>query len=310
MDLYGQEVEVGLLTSFISRLENGSVIDVGAERGGFAEEMLRAGSDTVYVIEPEPDNVAFLRNHFRDDQRVVVHEYAISDNDTELQLHVAVDADGAPLSFGHTVLDRPDTDEIGWAKAISVNARSLASLVVAGEIPARVGILKVDTEGHDLAVVLGMGELDCDVVMVEHWTDLPLSLGSCPWTTDEIVGVLQPRGFSHFAFIVHRGELVTLRWDDGDVPAGFMGNLIFLHDRVLQRLLPDVIACASSLAERAVELAEARTGVAAERLAVIEELAQAADERLLLLKSQEATISELTGGGDVEAEAPELRSRT
>lgn len=296
MDLYGQDPEVGLLAAFSSRLESRSVIDVGAERGGFAEEMLRAGTDTVHVIEPEPANVAFLREHFRDDQRVVVHECAISDSDAELRLHVSVDADGAPVSFGHTVLDRPDTEEIGWRETITVKARSLASLVEAGEIPARVGILKVDTEGHDLAVVAGMGALDCDVVMVEHWKDLPLSLGPCPWTTDEMASVLQPRGFSHFAFIAHRGELVTLRWDDGDIPIGSMGNLIFLHDRVLDRLLPDVLACASSLADQAVELAEARSEAANERLAVIEELKRDRDRHARVAEERLATIERMESG--------------
>lgn len=312
MDLYGQEPEVRLLAAFISHLENRSVIDVGAERGSFAEEMLRAGSDAVHAIEPEPGNVSFLREHFRGDQRVVIHECAISDRDELLQLHVSVDSDGAPVTFGHTVLDRPDTDEIGWRETIAVKARSLGSLVESGEIPARVGILKVDTEGHDLAVVAGMGALDSDVVVVEHWTDLPHSLGLCPWTAEEMTSALRPRGFSHFAFIVHRGELVTLRWDDGDVPAGFMGNVIFLHDRVLATLLPDVIACASSLAEDVVELAEARAAAAEERQAVIDELAQerdvqarAAEERLVLIRKQEATIAELRRGRDLEAEAVE-----
>ena len=127
--------------------------------------------------------------------------------------------------------------------------------------------------------------------MVEHWSDLPRSLGPCPWKTAEMVSALRERGFSHFAFIVHRGEFVILKWDDGDVPDGHMGNLVFLHDRVVVSLLPDVLDCASSLAERAVEAGEMYAAAANERLAVIEDLArerellaETAAERLALIE--------------------------
>jgi predicted rRNA methylase YqxC with S4 and FtsJ domains len=42
VDLYGQEPEARLLGAFLSRLDNRTVIDVGAERGAFAQQMLTA----------------------------------------------------------------------------------------------------------------------------------------------------------------------------------------------------------------------------------------------------------------------------
>jgi FkbM family methyltransferase len=285
VDLYGQEPEARLLGVLITRLDHRSVIDVGAERGAFAEEMLRAGSDEVYAIEPEPSNARFLRERFQDDARVVVHEYAISDAEGELELHKSVDPSGAPVTFGHTVLARPDTDEIAWRETIRVTGRPLASLVDSGEVPGRVGIVKVDTEGNDFAVVAGMGVLECDVVMVEHWSELPHSLGPCPWTTAEMSSALLGRGFSHFAFVVHRGELAILKWNDGSVSSGHMGNLVFLHDRVVERLFPDILVCASTLAEDTVERLEAELGlVEADRQARLEVI-----ERLdAALKTSEA----------------------
>ena len=170
------------------------------------------------------------------------------------------------------MLERPDTDEIAWRTTVTVEARSLESLVATGEVPERVGVLKIDTEGHDDAVLAGIGPLECDVVVVEHWVDLPNSLGRCPWTLEEIASPLHARGFSHFAFIQHRSEFTILTWDDGDIPAGHMGNLVFLHDRVLDRLLPDLLTCASQLAVRSVLVGEMYATAAAERLAVIEHL--------------------------------------
>lgn len=272
MSLYGQEPETTLLGAFLSKLEHRSVIDVGAERGTFAAEMLQAGAESVHVLEPEPTNVAALHERFDGDARVTVHGVAASDADHPLELHTSTTPDGAPVSFGHTVLDRVSTDEIAWPSTVTVEARSLRSLVESGELPRRVGILKIDTEGHDNAVLAGMGDLDYDVVMVEHWVDLPHSLGTCPWNLEQIASPLRTRGFSHFAFIQHRSEFVILTWDDGEIPPGHMGNVVFLHDRVVDRLLPDVLTCASQLAVGAVRVGEMYATAAVERLAVIEGL--------------------------------------
>ena len=272
MNLYGQEPEATLLGVFLPKLENRTVIDVGGEQGAFAKVMLQAGADSVFVIEPEPHNVAVLRESFAADPRVTVHGIAASDADRTLELHVSTNPDGAPIPFGHTVLERSDTGEIAWRTTVTVEARSLESLVATGEVPERVGVLKIDTEGHDDAVLAGIGPLESDVVMVEHWVDLPNSLGPCPWSLEDIASPLRARGFSHFAFIQHRSEFTILTWDDGEIPPGHMGNLVFLHDRVLDRLLPDLLTCASQLAVRSVLVGEMYATAAAERLELIDRL--------------------------------------
>jgi FkbM family methyltransferase len=287
MDLYGQDAELRLLSQLVTRLDQRTVIDVGAEQGTLAAGMLAAGVEALHAFEPHPANVEVLRTRFASDARVTVHEYAVSDSDGAGELHVSTHPDGVPLPFGHTLLTRPDTDEIMWADTLKVTRRSLHSLVQGRQLPEHVGILKVDTEGHDLAVVQGMGTLEADVVMVEHWKDLPNSLGACPWTTDDMAKSLGARGFTHFAFVVHRGDFVTLKWDDGEVERGAMGNLVFIHDRVLVRLLPDLLNCAGWLAEQAVAVGRHYMITAGERLAVMEELEQASDDRLALVHELE-----------------------
>jgi FkbM family methyltransferase len=274
MDLYLQEPEVLLLTALNSGLTERSVIDVGAERGAFVASLLRGGSTEIHAIEPEPDNADFLRTSFENDPRVFVHEYAITNVDGPVTLHKSVSPSGEPLPYGHTLLERPDSDEIAWRQTISVTGRSLSSLVETGEVPRRVGILKVDTEGSDLAVVSGMGDLACDVVMIEHWIDLPHSLGRCPWSIDDFTSILRPRGFSQFAFLEHRGEFVLLKWNDATVGTGRMGNIVFLHDGALEALLPVLLECGSALAQENVELGETYVAEAHARLAVIEQLEQ------------------------------------
>jgi FkbM family methyltransferase len=292
MNLYGQDGELGLLSKLAVGLDNRSAIDVGAEQGGLAAGMLDAGVQTLHVFDPHPTNAEALRTRFAEDPRVVVHECAVSDSDGEAELHISTNPDGTPVSFGHTLLERDDTEEIAWTSTLSVARRSLQSLAEAGEIPRSVGILKIDTEGHDLAVVQGMGVLQAEVVMVEHWTDLPSGLGACPWSTQEMAAVLHERGFSHFAFIVHRGEFVTLKWDDGDVERGAMGNLVFIHDDALARLLPTVLECAGMLAERTVATGQSYRLAADDRAILIDELERAASERLELIQELEQAASE------------------
>jgi len=279
------------------------MIDVGAERGGFAEGMLRAGVQELHAVDPHPDNVAALHRRFGDDARVRIHALAVSDADGVADLHVSTAPDGGPLSFGHTLLKPDDTDEIAWRQTVAVNRRSLQSLIDAGEIPSSTGVLKIDTEGHDLAVVRGMGSLVAEIVMVEHWTDLPHGLGVCPWSTQDMLAELQPRGFTHFAFIVHRGEFTTLKWDDGEVERGAMGNLIFLHDSVLARLLPDVLDCAGRLAEQAVRVGQMYMDAARDRLALAHELGEAAEARGQALEATTARMQ------DLSAEVESLRAQ-
>jgi len=265
-----------LLAALARGFEGRVMVDVGAERGAFADGMLAAGIDALYAIEPHPDNARSLRERFAGDRRVAVYEYAASDADGSGELHVSADPDGKTISFGHTLLVRSDTDEIAWSDSLQVTRRSLASLIEEGALPARTSILKIDTEGHDLEVLRGMGALDCDVVMLEHWLDLPHGLGACPWSAAEIIELLAPRGFSHFALIAHRGEFTTLQWDDAELERGAVGNLIFLHDRVCDRLMPQLLECTSRLAAAAVKVGQMYMEAANERLELVSRLHAAA----------------------------------
>jgi hypothetical protein len=64
-----------------------------------------------------------------------------------------------------------------------------------------------------------------------------------------------------------------------------MGNLVFLHDRILELLLPDVLDCASKLASRAVGVGEMYANAANERLAVIEGLERERQNQLRTIES-------------------------
>lgn len=292
-DLYHQEPEVQLLGALLSQLPDRTVIDVGAELGSVAAALLEIGADTAHVIDPHPENAKALRERFRDDRRVTVHELAISDRDCAAELHMSADPSGVPVSHGHSLLSRGDSETLIWRDTITVPCRSLGSLVEEGTLPSRAGILKVDTEGYDLAVVREIGDLACDVVMVEHWTDLPCALGPCPWTTDEIVEVFRALGYSHFLLVAHHGEYVTVTLDGGEVIVGEFGNLIFLHDAVVTDLLPAAADVVSVLSKRAHELRQLHETAPRERLEFFSELDRSLRDTLRALEERQETLRAL-----------------
>jgi hypothetical protein len=170
--------------------------------------------------------------------------------------------------------------------------RSLGPLVDAGEIPRHVGMLKINAKCENLAIIRGMGALKADILVIEHWKDLPSGVGACPWISEEIVAELRPRGFGHFAFIVHQGEFITLKWDDAEAERGAVGNLVFLHESKLEQVLPEVLYCAGHLAERAVRVGRAYMRAWNDREALVKELRRAVDERLALIHELEQTTNE------------------
>jgi FkbM family methyltransferase len=280
VNLYGQAAEIELLSRVMPKLDRKTAIDVGAERGTFTRAMLDAGAEAVHAIEPEARNLTCLREQFGQDPRVTIYDCAIGREDGRGELRLALDKAGAPLTFAHTLLERPNAAQVDWHSTIEVQVRSIGSLVTDGSLPSRVGILKVDTEGFDLAVVSGLGELECDVIMTEHWTDLPASLGPCPWTSEEMLTAVAGPGFEHFVCFVHRGELTIAQWDDARVPVGAHGNLVFVHNRVVETLALDVLLTSSALAVSSADAAEGLLAriEALERERVIQ--TNTADERL------------------------------
>lgn len=305
MELYGQDAEVLVLSRLIRHLTRPILVDVGAERGDVAAELLRAGIQTAHVFEPHPSNIAALEQRFGADRGVTVHPLALSDSEGAGELHVSVGEDGAGLPFGHTLIERSDTNAIKWRGTVPVEIRTLGSIVDSGEVPREVGILKVDTEGSDLAVIRGLGRLNPDIAMVEHWSELPEGLGTCPWTAAEMAGELRTRGFNHFVEVIHDGEFVTFAWDDAEIERGAMGNLIFLHDRILERALPDLLRAVAELARQAVELGAEKARAAEERLGIIDGLARTAQERLDLIHHLEAAAAQRLRDGDAAREQAE-----
>jgi FkbM family methyltransferase len=308
-DLYHQDFDLRLLLRLFALLEERTAIDVGAEKGSFVERFVGAGATQVFAFEPYPAHAASLRERFRCRPEVRVLEMAIGRRDEEAKLHVAVDPEGKPYDYYHSLIRFEATETTRWDGVVPVTSRSLGSLVADGTLPSSVGVLKVDTEGSNADVVAGMGELRPAVLMVEFWDGIPHVFDHCPYTVREIADELRTRGYSHFAVIRRHDEYLSMGIDDARSRPGDWGNAIFVHDRVFPAASAVVCQAASEAHEALIDQAIALKRVADERLDVIDELKHTADERLEVIAELRRAaderlevIDELKGAADERLE--------
>jgi FkbM family methyltransferase len=234
MELYHQETEVALLGALRGHLSTGAFVDVGAERGGVAQALLGYGYGPAHLIEPAPANVAELRRVFGGRSDVEILDIAAGASDGEATLYLATTPDGEAQPAFNSIGSPGDGDEYRWTADGTVVCRSLGSLLREQRIPGRVGLLKIDAEGTDLEVIRGIGPLECDALMIELWLDIPGSVGRCPWTTDELVELLEPVGLRRLVYVSHQGLTVRLVDGAAEPVVGEYGNVVFMTDRVYE----------------------------------------------------------------------------
>ena len=281
---YQQETEYALLLDLLPRLDNRIVLDVGAEKGSFVDACLAAGGEHVFAFEPYPPHVKSLHDRFDGVSAVTVYDVAIGAADGTAALHVATDRSGRAFDYHHSLVKFPSSREILWDQAIDVNCRSLSSLVRAGTIPSTVGLLKIDTEGGDLSVLQGLGDLRSALVVVEYWEGLVDSLGDSPYSVAELVGLLESRGYRDYVFIKRHDEFEMVQCNVALTRGADWGNLVFMHESVADRLMPVAHKAAAVVHERLMDRALAFRQECEKRLQVIVEL----NESLVSARGQEA----------------------
>ncbi|HTI70418.1 MAG TPA: FkbM family methyltransferase [Candidatus Limnocylindria bacterium] len=134
------------------------VVDVGANDGFFSSNsypFLKRGWRGV-LIEPHPGAFARATTLHMKNSRVTVLNLACSDKREELNLNLYESDEGGSLSAlaggeKHAHTDRPVTS------VVPIQVHRLDDLLVAQGVPLDFGVLSIDTEGHDLDVIRGLG---------------------------------------------------------------------------------------------------------------------------------------------------------
>lgn len=213
-------------------------VDVGASVGLYAYVLRRSAARCV-CFEPNPGLAARLRRTFRD---VRVEACALSDHDGEAELRMPRVAGVTYGGYG--------TIEAGNRHA-ALAAESYATV----RVPVRrlddfdlgpVGVVKIDVEGHELAVLRGAEGLlraRAPSLVVEaedrHKTGAPAA----------VCGHLEARGYSGFVWL--GGRLHPMAPPDVAAVAGgardglYINNFIYVkRPAVLDRLAPLIAALA------------------------------------------------------------------
>ena len=120
--------------------------DVGANRGTYAS-LMRRYSKGVVAFEPNPQLAEYLRKNFQ--STIEIEECALSDREGRTDLLIPIHPDGFMLD-GHATLSSAIAGRFPGAERIVVLTSRLDAFR-----HYDVGFIKIDVEGHEMAVLDG-----------------------------------------------------------------------------------------------------------------------------------------------------------
>lgn len=240
-NLYRQDTDVELIGILKPYLNNLQFFDVGAEKGGFSEALLELGFEQAFIFEPLPSHQKKLADKFSS-APVRIFPCALDAEDRQASFHVACDEDGKELDYFHSLNKIPAHGFFKHSKEIPVDCRSLDSLVKGDEIPSKVGVLKIDTEGNDLKVLLGLGNLRPEVILCEY---VPKEIYP-EWEysfADKLIPYAKSLGYDVVLAVQRRAgsDSETVRLNPVSFTPQDWGNLVFLTKELFLRAGPDVV---------------------------------------------------------------------
>ena len=197
--LVGLHAPTDLIIGLVPRGRN--AVDVGANRGIYAYWIAKRAA-TVDAFEPQPALARYIRRaHLRN---VRVHETALSDRAGVAKLLVPEDDGLARIASSDTgdAVSVEAESKLGITAELGIQTRTLDSFSLVD-----VGFLKIDAEGHELAVLRGAHETittSRPVVFVE--SEARHALGA---PSNVIKLMLDRYGYGRAAFVC-RWELVDI----------------------------------------------------------------------------------------------------
>jgi FkbM family methyltransferase len=241
-EFYGIDVfepEIDVLPLLAAAVQVRTAIDVGANRGALTAALRRVGF-SVDAFEPLPELAAGLNQRFSGDDKVKIHAVACSNQTGSAQLHTVE----APITADDNTLfsslePHPVFSGFEFTGAINVPMTTLNAAMAKDSI-LKVGLLKIDTEGHDLAVLSGANLIEPEVLLVEFWDrEHVFNAGMVGNTLEDYLAAIdQERYPFHLVFWRQSGfDQFGISVGGSDTPAASWGNVMFLSDEKLFKTL-------------------------------------------------------------------------
>lgn len=180
---FSQSGEISKLYPIIADHPSKLVVDVGANDGekySNSRSLIQLGWSGI-LVEPNPHTFQKLKNLYKDSgAKVITVEGAVSNFVGTTRLYA--DFEGMEgLSLGSTI----ETEENDWSKKV-INRQShvevktdiLSNVILrSGYTSRNFALLSVDTEGHDMEVLEGLGHFRPSVILTErHMWDFKKTL--------------------------------------------------------------------------------------------------------------------------------------
>jgi FkbM family methyltransferase len=236
-----QDTELKLINRLVPFLANNTFVDIGAEKGVFAQTMLELGMSGV-LFEPMPKHLSALQELVNNHKNAALYTCAITDIDSKQQFNVATDADGLELDYYHSLQKADAPGIFEHSKSFEVECRSLQSLAGCGEIPLDLGVLKTDTEGNDLNVVRGLGALRPEMVICEYFVP-GLYNGWAEGAPQLIIEYMFVLGYTTFLATKRIGDLEFIEIGTTLYQDKQWGNLFFFREDFYQKAKLVIAEC-------------------------------------------------------------------
>jgi FkbM family methyltransferase len=238
-NFYGQETDIKSVLQLRDFLESDFFIDIGAEKGEFAASLYSAGLRGA-CFEPLPSHLQTLKNRFQN-SHVEVFPIAVDCEDRQAVFHIATDSLGNQLDYYHSLNLVGEHDFFKHSKEINVRCRSLKSLVENGELPSSCGVLKIDTEGNDLNVLKGLGNLRPEIIICEFVPPSVYPQWHLAFALN-LIPVAAEKGYDAFLAIrrTHGKPGERLEINPQDLGSNDWGNLVFLRGDFYMRAKSEI----------------------------------------------------------------------
>jgi FkbM family methyltransferase len=158
------------IATLLDRYQINVVIDVGANEGQFASELRRMGYQGK-IISFEPISSVFekLTIVASTDREWDVYNLALGKENSQQTIYIANDSAFSSLLKSNDWCEQEFGDESVGKREETVNVRRLEEVlpeIIENLDRARI-YLKMDTQGYDLEVFMGLGEMDKQVLALQ-----------------------------------------------------------------------------------------------------------------------------------------------